>query len=203
MFVHKYSLTTSELPEKIPLIILDTSESPSLFVTHHTKYMNELPSFPSFEWDFLVIDTPKGEDIILGFDFLNTFNPSIDWRQGLITFNADHKDYCDPSNSFRNEFFSAKSCAALVCDSRTPPFPSSVHIPSINSPQSLPLSGDEVFKEIQDVGEKNSGSSLHIFFGNMAFPPSSYHDSLEELWDEEEEPEEVETAMKVVTSTSH
>ncbi|MBW0488380.1 hypothetical protein O181_028095 [Austropuccinia psidii MF-1] len=82
----------SELPEKIPLILLDSSESPSLFVTHHTKYMVELPSFPIFEWDFLVIDTPKGEDLILGFDFLNHFNPFNDWRQGLITFNADQKD---------------------------------------------------------------------------------------------------------------
>ncbi|MBW0561963.1 hypothetical protein O181_101678 [Austropuccinia psidii MF-1] len=165
--------------------------------------MVELPSFPSFEWDFLVIDTPKGEDLILGFDFLNNFNPSIDWRQGLITFNSDHKDYSDPSNSFRNDFSSAKSCAALVGDSRTPSFPSSVHIPSINSPQSLPLSGDEVFKEIQDVGEDNSVSSLHLFFGNMDLPPLSYHDSLEELWNEEEEPEEVETMMKVVPSTYH
>ncbi|MBW0582435.1 hypothetical protein O181_122150 [Austropuccinia psidii MF-1] len=104
----------SELPEKIPLIILDSSESPSLFVTHHTKYMVELPSFPSFEWDFLVIDTPKGEDLILGFDFLNHFNPFIDWRQGLITFNSDHKDYNDPSIPFSNDFASAKSCAALL-----------------------------------------------------------------------------------------
>ncbi|MBW0559838.1 hypothetical protein O181_099553 [Austropuccinia psidii MF-1] len=110
--------------------------------------MVELPSFLSFEWDLLVIDTPKGEDLILGFDFLNDFNPSIDWSQGLITFNADHKDYCDPSNFYRNDFSSAKSCAALVGDSRTQSFPSSVHIPSTNSPQSLPLSGDEVFKEI-------------------------------------------------------
>ncbi|MBW0589068.1 hypothetical protein O181_128783 [Austropuccinia psidii MF-1] len=35
----------------------------------------------------------------------------------------------------------------------------------------------------------------------MDLHPSSYHDSLEELWDEEEEPEEVETVMKVVPST--
>ncbi|MBW0525481.1 hypothetical protein O181_065196 [Austropuccinia psidii MF-1] len=35
-FVHKYSLTISELPEKIPLINLDSSESPSFFVTPHT-----------------------------------------------------------------------------------------------------------------------------------------------------------------------
>ncbi|MBW0575711.1 hypothetical protein O181_115426 [Austropuccinia psidii MF-1] len=193
----------SELPEKIPLIILDSSESPSLFVTHHTKYMVELPSFPSFEWDFLVIDTPKGEDLILGFDFLNHFNPSIDWRQGLITFNADQKDYYDPSNSFSNNCSSAKSCAALVGDSRTPSIPYSVHIPSLNSHKSLPSSRDEVFKEIQDVGENNSVSLLHLFFGNMALPPSSYHDSLEELWDEEEEPEEIEAVMKVVTSVYH
>ncbi|MBW0487951.1 hypothetical protein O181_027666 [Austropuccinia psidii MF-1] len=143
--------------------------------------MVELPSFPSFEWDFLVIDTPKGEDLILGFDFLNHFNPYIDWRQGLITFNSDHKDYYDPSKSFSNDFSSAKSCAAL----------------------SLPLSGDEVFKDIQDVEEDNSVSSLHLFFGNMDLPPSSYHDSLEELWHEEEEPEEVETVMKVFPSTYH
>ncbi|MBW0529493.1 hypothetical protein O181_069208 [Austropuccinia psidii MF-1] len=174
----------SELPEKIPLIILDSSESPSLFVTHHTKYMVELPYFPSFEWDFLVIDTPKGEDLILGFEFLNHFNPYIYWRQGLITFNSD------PSNSFCNDFSLEKSCAALVSDSRKPSFPSSVHIPLINSCQSLPLSGDEVVKEIQDVGEDNSVSSLHLLFGNMDLPPSSYHDSLGELWDEEEEAEE-------------
>ncbi|MBW0559419.1 hypothetical protein O181_099134 [Austropuccinia psidii MF-1] len=86
----------SELPEKIPFIIMDSSESPSLFVTHHTKYMVELPSFQSFEWDFLVIDTPKGEDLKLGFDFLNHFNPSVDWRKGLITFNSDHKEFSDP-----------------------------------------------------------------------------------------------------------
>ncbi|MBW0572531.1 hypothetical protein O181_112246, partial [Austropuccinia psidii MF-1] len=165
--------------------------------------MVDLPSFPSFEWDLLVIDTPKGEDLILGFDFLNHFNTSIDWRQGLTTFNADHKDYSDPSNSYCNDFSSAKLCAALVGDSRTPSYPSSVHIPSINSPQSLPLYGDKVFKEIQDVGEENSVSSLHLFLRNMDLPPSSYHDSLEELWDEEEEPEEIETVMNVVPSVYH
>ncbi|MBW0540561.1 hypothetical protein O181_080276, partial [Austropuccinia psidii MF-1] len=94
------------------------------------------------------IDTPKGEDLILGFDFLNHFNPSIDWRQGLITFNADEKEYSNPSNSFSNDFSSAKSCAALVGDSRAPSFPSSVNIPSLNSHLSLLSSRDEVFKEI-------------------------------------------------------
>ncbi|MBW0562160.1 hypothetical protein O181_101875 [Austropuccinia psidii MF-1] len=147
-----------------------------------------------------VIDTPKGEELILGFEFLNQFNPSIDWRQGLIQFNADLKVNNDPSNSFSNYFYSSKSCVALVGDSRTPSFPSSVHIPSLNSHTSLLSSRDEVFKVIQDCGEDNSVSSLNLFLGNMDLPPSSYHDSVEQLWDEKKEPEEVENMMKAVSS---
>ncbi|MBW0501127.1 hypothetical protein O181_040842 [Austropuccinia psidii MF-1] len=37
----------------------------------------------------------------------------------------------------------------------------------------------------------------------MDLPPSSYRDSLQELWDEEEEPKEVKTVMKVVPSVYH
>ncbi|MBW0489077.1 hypothetical protein O181_028792 [Austropuccinia psidii MF-1] len=37
----------------------------------------------------------------------------------------------------------------------------------------------------------------------MDLPPSSYHDALKELWDEEEEPEEVETMMRVLLSVYH
>ncbi|MBW0472215.1 hypothetical protein O181_011930 [Austropuccinia psidii MF-1] len=135
--------------------------------------MVELLSFPSFEWDVLVIDTLKGEELILSFYFLNPFNPYINWRKGLINFNADHKDYYDSSNCFGNEFSSSKSYAAVVGDSRTPSFPSSFHIPSLNSHTSLLSSRDEVLKETQD------------------------------LWDEEEEPEEIETVMKVVPSAYH
>ncbi|MBW0481896.1 hypothetical protein O181_021611 [Austropuccinia psidii MF-1] len=96
-----------------------------------------------------------------------------------------------------------RSCAALVGDSRTSSFPSFVHIPSLISHKSLMTSRDEVFKEIQDVGEDNSVSPINLFFGNMDLPPSSYHNSLEELWAEKEEPEEIETVMKVVPSTYH
>ncbi|MBW0495157.1 hypothetical protein O181_034872 [Austropuccinia psidii MF-1] len=94
----------------------------------------------------------------MGFDFLNHFNPSIDWSQGLITFNADHKDYYDPSKSSSNDFPSSKSYAALVGYSRTPSSPSSVHIPSLDSHQSLLASRDEVFKlwdekeELEEIG---------------------------------------------------
>ncbi|MBW0525807.1 hypothetical protein O181_065522 [Austropuccinia psidii MF-1] len=37
----------------------------------------------------------------------------------------------------------------------------------------------------------------------MDLPPSSYHDSLEDLWHEEEEPEKIETVMKVFPSIDH
>ncbi|MBW0549016.1 hypothetical protein O181_088731 [Austropuccinia psidii MF-1] len=143
--------------------------------------MEVFPSFSSFEWGFLVIDNTKGEGLILGFDFLNHFNPSIDWRQGMITFNSDHRNYYDPFKYFSNDFSSEKSCAAL----------------------SLPSSRDEIFKEIQDIGENNSVSSLHLFLGNVDLPPLSYHDSLEKLWDKKEELEEIETIMKVVNSAYH
>ncbi|MBW0567570.1 hypothetical protein O181_107285 [Austropuccinia psidii MF-1] len=185
------------------LIILDPSDSPSLFVTHHIKHMVELPSFQIFEREYLVIDTLKGEDLILYLDFLNHFNPSIHWRQWLITFNPYYRRSSDSFIPFSNEFYSANTCKALVVDSRTPSFTSSVHIHSLNSPYSLLSSRDEFFKEMKHVGEDNYISSLHLSPGNVDLPPSSYHDFLEELWDEEEDPEKIETVMKAVPSVSH
>ncbi|MBW0522797.1 hypothetical protein O181_062512 [Austropuccinia psidii MF-1] len=193
----------SELPEKINFIILHSSESTSLFVTQHNKYMAGIPSFPIFEWDFLVIDTPKGEDLILNFYLINHFKPSIDWREGLMTFNP----YCNnSSNSFStlsNNLSSANTCAALVVDSRTPSFPSSFHIPFLNSPKSLLSSRDEVFKDIQDFGGDNLVSLLHLFLGNVDLSPSSYHDFLEELWDEEEHTGEIQNVIRGVPSAYH
>ncbi|MBW0485596.1 hypothetical protein O181_025311 [Austropuccinia psidii MF-1] len=120
---------------------------------------------------------------IFVFDFLSHIDPSIDWMQGMITFNYDHRDYYDSSKSSSNSFSSSKSCAALVGDSRVPSFLSSVHIPSFNSQQSLLSSRDEVLKELQDFGKDNSVSSLHFLLGNVDLTPVSYHDSLEDLWD--------------------
>ncbi|MBW0547802.1 hypothetical protein O181_087517 [Austropuccinia psidii MF-1] len=68
---------------------------------------------------------------------------------------------------------------------------------------SLLKSRDEVFKEIKDVGEDFAISSLHLFQGDMDLPPLSSHASLEEQWDEEEEPEEVEPLLKVVPPAYH
>ncbi|MBW0538394.1 hypothetical protein O181_078109 [Austropuccinia psidii MF-1] len=181
----------SELPEKIPRLILDSDESPSLFITHYTKWVVDLPSFPSFEWNFFIIDSPKGEDLVLGYDLIYHFNPIIDWKNGFITYDSSHKDSSGIKSSASNSLATAFNSVALVGELKTPSLPSSVHIPSIILSQSLLKSRDEVFKEIKDVGEDVAISSLHLFQGDMDLPPLSFHASLEEQWDEEEESEEV------------
>ncbi|MBW0497702.1 hypothetical protein O181_037417 [Austropuccinia psidii MF-1] len=188
----------SELPEKIPLFILDSNESTSLFITHYTKWVVELPSFPRFEWDFFIIDSPKGEDLILGYHFLYHFNGIIDWKNGLIT-----NDSSGIISSTSNDFATAVNSVTMVGELKTPSLPPSVHIPSIMTSHSLLPSRDEVFKEIKYVEEDVAIFSLHLFQGDMELPPLSFHASLEEQWDEEEEPEEIETVPKVLPPAYH
>ncbi|MBW0532521.1 hypothetical protein O181_072236 [Austropuccinia psidii MF-1] len=161
----------SELPESIPLFIMDSIESPALFITHYTKWVVDLPSFPSFEWDFFIIDSPKGEDLILGYDFLYHFNPIIDWKSGLITYDSSHKDSSGITSSAKNALATSVNSVALAGELKTTSLPSSVHIPSIIPSQSLLKSRDEVFKEIKDVGEDVAIYSLHLFQGDMDLPP--------------------------------
>ncbi|MBW0574972.1 hypothetical protein O181_114687 [Austropuccinia psidii MF-1] len=194
----KYSFTVSELPEKISLFILDSNGSPSLFITHYTNWVVDLPSIPRFQWDLFIIDSPKGEDLILGYDFLYHFNPIIDWKNGLITYDSSNKDSSGINYSTSNDLATAVNSVALVGELKTPSIPSSVHIPSIMPSQSLLLSRDEVFKEIKYVGGDVDISSLHLFQGDMNLPPLSFHASLEEQWDEKEDPEEIENLLKLV-----
>ncbi|MBW0516870.1 hypothetical protein O181_056585 [Austropuccinia psidii MF-1] len=193
----------SELPKNIPLFILDSNESTSLFITNYTKWVVELPSFPSFEWDFFILDSPKGEELILGYDFLYHFNPIINWKHGLITYDSNNKGSSGIISSASNDFATAVNSVALVCELKTPSLPPSVHIPSIIPCQSLLPSRDEVFKEIKDVGEDIAIFSLHLFQGDMDLPPLSFHASLKEQWDEEEEQEEIEAVLKAVPPAYH
>ncbi|MBW0462531.1 hypothetical protein O181_002246 [Austropuccinia psidii MF-1] len=128
-FVLKYSLTISELPENIPPFILDSNESTSLFITNYVKWVIDLPSFPSFEWDFFMIDSPKGEDLIVGYDFLYHLNPISDWKNGVITYDSSHKNYSSINSSIINAFATAVNGAALVGELKKPSLPSSVYIP--------------------------------------------------------------------------
>ncbi|MBW0479717.1 hypothetical protein O181_019432 [Austropuccinia psidii MF-1] len=149
-----------------------------------------------FEWDFFIIRSPKGEDLILSCDFLYHFIPIIDWKNGLITYFSSHKNSSGITSSTTNSFTTSVNSVSLVGELKTPSLPPSVHIPSIIPSQSLLRSRDEVFKEIKDVGEDFSISSLHLFQGDMDLPPLSFHASLEE-------PEEIETVLKVVPPAYH
>ncbi|MBW0552785.1 hypothetical protein O181_092500 [Austropuccinia psidii MF-1] len=159
----------SELPEKIPCFILDSNESPALFITHYTKWVVDLPSFPRFECNFFIRDSPKGVDLILGYDFLYHFNTFIYWKNGLITYDSSHKDSIGIKPSASNALATAVNNAALVGELKTPSLPSSVNIPSIMPSQSLLQSRDEVFKDMKDVGEDVAISSLHLFRGIWTF----------------------------------
>ncbi|MBW0540423.1 hypothetical protein O181_080138 [Austropuccinia psidii MF-1] len=151
----------------------------------------------------IIPNSPKGEDLILAYDFLYLFNPIIDWKNRLITYHSSHKDSSGILPSVSNDFATAVNRVALVGERKTPSLPSSVHIPSIIPSQSLLPLRDEVFKEIKDVGEDVAISSLHLFQGDMDPPPLYFHASLEEQWDEEEEPEAIETVLKVVPPAYH
>ncbi|MBW0532868.1 hypothetical protein O181_072583 [Austropuccinia psidii MF-1] len=151
----------------------------------------------------IIQNSPKGEDLILGYDFLYHFNPIIDWKNGLITYDFSHKDSSGIKSSTSNDFATSVNSVALVGELKTPSLPPSVHIPSIIPSQSLIPSRDEVFKDVKDVGEDVSISSLHLFQGDMDIPPLSFHASLEEQWNEVEEPEEIEALLKVVPPAYH
>ena len=83
--VEKYSLQTKCLPDPISLIVFNPESKPSQLITHSVKWWFHLPSYPTFEWELLVVNTPPTEDIILGFDFLQKWNPEINRYQGTIT----------------------------------------------------------------------------------------------------------------------
>ncbi|MBW0465721.1 hypothetical protein O181_005436 [Austropuccinia psidii MF-1] len=146
----------SELPEKISLFL----------ITHYTKWVVEFPSFPSFGWDFFIIDSPKGEYLILCYYFLYHFNPIIDWKKRLITYYSSHKDSSGINSSTSNYLATAVNSVTLI----------------------------------KDVGEDVAISSAHLFQGDIDL---SFHSSLEEQWDEEEELEEIENVLKVVPPAYH
>ncbi|MBW0466515.1 hypothetical protein O181_006230 [Austropuccinia psidii MF-1] len=124
-------MTISEVLEKIHPFILDSNESPSLFIINYTKWVVDLPSFQIFEWEFFIIDSPKGEDPILGYDFLYHFSSIIDWKNGFITYDSSHKDSNGIDSSTSNDLATAVNSVSLVDELKTPSLPSSVHMPSI------------------------------------------------------------------------
>ncbi|MBW0470196.1 hypothetical protein O181_009911 [Austropuccinia psidii MF-1] len=107
--------------------------------------------------------SPKGEDLILGYDFLYQLNPIIDAKNRFITNDSSHKDSSGIESSASNALATAVNSVSLI----------------------------------KDVGEDVAISSLHLFQGDIDLPSLSFHASLEE------EPEEIETVLKVVPPADH
>ncbi|MBW0494952.1 hypothetical protein O181_034667 [Austropuccinia psidii MF-1] len=141
--------------------------------------------------------SPKGEDLTLAYDFLYHLNPIIDWKNGLITYDSSQKDSSGINSSTNNYVAIALNSVALVGELKTPSHPSSVHIPSIMPSQSL----------LQSREKRCWGRCCYILTSSLSrgYGPSSFIFSfpLEEQWDEEEEPEEIETVLMVVPSSYH
>ncbi|MBW0471524.1 hypothetical protein O181_011239 [Austropuccinia psidii MF-1] len=143
------------------------------------------------------MDSSRGEDLILGYDFFYHFNPIISWKNGLITYEYSNKDSSGIKYSTCNKFSTSDNSVALVGELKTPSLP-----PSVRILPSSPLS-HYFYQEMKDVGEHVAISALNLFQGDMDLPPLPFHSSLEEQWDEEEDPEEIGTVLKVVPPADH
>ncbi|MBW0538819.1 hypothetical protein O181_078534 [Austropuccinia psidii MF-1] len=153
-------------------------------------------NFQDLNGTFFIIDSPKEEDLILGYDFLYNFNPVIDCKNELITYEPSHKDYNGLKPYFSNDSATVVKSVSLVGEIKTPSIASSVNITPIIPSQSLLESRDEVFKEKENVEQDIAINSLHLFQGYMKLPSLSFHESLKE-------PTEIETVLKVVPPAYH
>ncbi|MBW0469106.1 hypothetical protein O181_008821 [Austropuccinia psidii MF-1] len=110
----------SDLPEKI-IVHLLLNEPP------YQIYGRKIPYFPTLNGT-LVIDTSKGGELILVFDFPNHFNESTDLRKGMITFDPAYKHSSDSLTTLSNDFFTATTWAPLLGKYRLPSFTAPVNI---------------------------------------------------------------------------
>ncbi|MBW0565368.1 hypothetical protein O181_105083, partial [Austropuccinia psidii MF-1] len=64
--------------------------------------------------------SPKGEDLILGYDFFYYFNPIIYWKNGLITYDSSNKGSSGINPPASNDFATAVNSAALWDEEEEP-----------------------------------------------------------------------------------
>ena len=204
--VQKHSLSLCPLPVPIPLFIFENSHEPSQVITDSISWSFELPSFPSFAWDLMVVDAPSMEDIILGYDFLFHWNPVLDWQAGLITprNRPDTGSFDFEEASLVSTSPAAASSPALgrriyLEDPETfLPLPSDFVL-GVQQPSAYPFclaSPEEVFEP-----------STYAFLRNIVALPSSSSTPGREYWedimDDEEETEEIKTILRCVPQEYH
>ena len=202
--VQKYSLQMIAFPKKIPLYIFSTLSAPSQWISHFTKWTVRLPSFPTFEWEFLIVDSPNSEDLILGHDFLFQWNLVIDWKEGLITprTNQDTEPHSPAEltktvTSYNMSFAKAspsQPSEQLELEQTIHFHPSSVI--------------ERTFKDNPEAEDSSEGYSFNLFINKLLIHPSESPQPSQGLdpwddWDEDEEEGEIETILSVVPSIYH
>ena len=161
-----------------------------------------MPSFPNLEWDFLVVDTPPKEDIILGIDFLHFWNPEVNWQLGLIT--PRHQPTLDHSSSV--ELSLATTSFPPVNLQVTAPVPFSESMHSQHFPlSSTTTSVNRIFfgnslKFLEDMEDDLSVQVLRMIISTSDSDPKQ---ATAEGLDEDEETDEIETVMERVPDAYH
>ena len=210
----KLSLPTTPLPADLPFFHISSSSAPSQWLTQKTTWTVKLPNFPSFNWDFLVIDSDATEVCILGFDFLLAFNPRIDWVEGTI---HPQKDVGLPSAAFSVDLV---PCEPILSSSRSnlpeegsSSVPASCHQSASISQHILFPTIPSLFKAqvIEDQVHGREDTRLDTLppeYQTMitSNPSDSNSCGISYSWTEfedEEEEEEIETVKKVVPPEYH
>ncbi|KAI9626667.1 hypothetical protein KEM48_010262 [Puccinia striiformis f. sp. tritici PST-130] len=91
--VTKDSSRTTNVPggkkKAYSFIGLCSSSEPSYWVSQKAKWIFKFSTFPSFEWELVVLDAPGMDDTILGHDFLVHWNPDVNWKEGVINLRTN------------------------------------------------------------------------------------------------------------------
>ena len=202
--VQKYSLQMIALPKKIPLFIFSTSSAPSQWISHFNKWTVRLPFFPTFEWEFLIVDSPNSEDLILGDDFLFQWNPVIDWKEGLITPRTNQ----DTEHHSPAELTKTVTSYNMSFTEASPSQPSE----QLELEQTIHFHPSSViertFKDNPEAEDSSEGYSFNLLINKLLIQPSeppqpSHGPDPWEDWDEDEEEEDIETILSVVPSVYH
>ena len=83
-FIETLGLKPSFLDTPVTLHLFDASPSSSPVLTHFVLWDLNLPKFPHIPWKLLVADLPTSHQIVVGHDFLQKWNPDIDWILGNL-----------------------------------------------------------------------------------------------------------------------
>lgn len=98
-FAVKHSLPLIKLPQPINLTLFDGKPANSGPVTHFVNIEFDSAVSGPAELPFLVTKLPSEQPIVLGYDFLRTFDPVINWQEGTLCPRSQSRNLNSESRS--------------------------------------------------------------------------------------------------------